>query len=178
MTDNAGNKTGNKAAYLCKVVGVTSANPDGESRQQIIQNIIEKQGRCGQWTGTGKLNVTRYVDIEEGRNEPAIEVLVDGKLIGYVPKARIEDVASNKKTQSGSVLVQLSFVEQYGVYSAKLFTPNKSKPTKKMEVAVNRILRENPHLEPPDKTFDAYRAFLNKYHGGRMDQTFIKVKNV
>ena len=42
--------SGNTAAFLCSVAGVTFDNPNGESRQQIIKDIIEKKGRK-----TGKL---------------------------------------------------------------------------------------------------------------------------
>lgn len=170
--------SGNTAAFLCSVAGVTFDNPNGESRQQIIKDIIEKKGRNDYWTGPGKLHVVRYVNIEEGRDEPAIEVHVDGKLIGYVPKARIDEVSKNPRTQSGSVLVQLSYVRQYGIYSAKLFTPNRSKPTKSMEIAVKRILKNYPNLEPPEYTFDAYRAFLNKKQGGVCEQTRVKVLKI
>ena len=178
MTDNAGNKTGNKAAYLCKVAGVTFDNPDGESRQQIIKDIIEKHGKNNRWTGPGKLVVTKYVNEREERDEPLIEVHVLGKRIGHVPVNLTEEVSKNPRTQSGSVLVQLSYVQQYGVYSAKLFTPNRSTPTKSMEIAVKRILKNYPNLEPPEYTFDAYRAFLNKKQGGVCEQTRVKVLKI
>ena len=174
MTDNAGNK----AAYLCKVAGVTFDNPDGESRQQIIKNIIEKHGKNNKWTGPGKLNVTKYVNEKEGRDKPLLEVFVFGKKIGHVPTNLTEEISKHERTQSGSVLVQLSYVQQYGVYSAILFTPNRNIPTKKMEFAVKKILKESPSMEPPEYTFDAYRKFLNENQGGVYKQTRAKVISI
>lgn len=174
MTDNAGNK----AAFLCKVAGVTFDNPNGESRQQIIKDIIEKHGKNNYWIGPGKLVVTKYVNEREERDEPLIEVHVLGKRIGHVPVNLTEEVSKNERTQSGSVLVHLSYVQQYDVYSAKLFTPNRNAPTKRMEIAVKRILKQSPSIEPPEYTFDAYRKFLNKHQGGVYEQTKAKVRSI
>lgn len=166
----------NMAVFLCKVAGVTFVNDDGESRQSIIKNIIETKGNNNIWSGPGRLNVTTYTS--EGKTEPAIEVHVDGKLIGYIPKVKIQEVAEHKRTQSGSVLVQLSYMPQHDTCSAKVFAPNRISPTKNMEYAVNKILRENPKLKKPEKTFDAYRQFLNDYRGGVVDQTKHKVRTI
>ena len=165
------------AMFLCKVAGVTFSNPDGENRQEIIKAIIEEKGSNNIWTGPGRLNVTTYTD-NEGHTEPAIEVLINNKLIGYIPKIHIEDVANNQRTQSGSVLVQLTYMPQHDTCSAKIFTPNRVLPTKNMVYAVKKILKANPHLEPPENTFDAYRQFLNKHKGGQIAQTKHKVKTI
>ena len=166
----------NMAVFLCKVAGVTFSNPDGESRQEIMKKIIDEKGNNNTWTGPGKLNVTTYTS--DGVTEPAIEILVDNKLIGYVPKVQIQMVADHKRTQSGSVLVQLSYIPQHDTCSAKVFAPNRIAPTKNMEYAVNKILKANPKLEKPDKTFDAYREFLNKYRGGEVNQTKHKIRTI
>lgn len=169
---------GNTAAFLCNVAGVTFENPNGESRQEIIKDIIEKEGHNNYWTGPGKLNVIRYVNVEEDRDEPAIEVRIKGKLIGYIPKNKIEEVSCNNRVQSGTVIVQLSYIRQYDVYNAKLFTPNRAKPTKKMEAAVKKILERRPYLELPDYTFDDYRKFLNNNKGGVSEQIKAKVRSI
>ena len=160
----------NMAAFLCSVAGVTFNNPDGESRQDIIKNIIEKHTTHNYYSGAGKLVATTYHNPETAFNEPAIEVWMEDKLIGYIPKLKIPEVSKHQRTQSGTVIIQLSFVKQHNTYSAKVFTPNKSAPTKKMEYAVNQILKKDPSLEKPEKTFDAYRKFLNDHKGGQFSQ--------
>lgn len=166
----------NMAVFLCKVAGVTFSNDDGESRQAIIKNIIDTKGSNGMWSGPGKLRLISYDN--DGTPEPAIEVFVDNKLIGYVPKVHVQNVADHKKTQSGSVLVQLSYIPQHDTYSAKLFAPNRVLPTKNQEYAVKKILKEDPSLEPPEKTFDAYREFLNKNYGGVVKQMQHKIRTI
>ena len=160
----------NMAAFLCSVAGVTFHNPDGESRQEIIKNIIESHTDHNYYSGSGKLVVTTYHNPETGFDEPAIEVWMEDKLIGYIPKVKIPEVSQHQRTQSGSVIIQLSYIKQYDTYSAKVFTPNRNAPTKKMEYAVEQILQKYPSLEPPEKTFDAYRKFLNDHKGGRINQ--------
>lgn len=168
----------NTAVFLCNVAGVTFENPDGENRQEIIKNLIDTNGTKGYWTGPGKLNVVRYINEEEGRDEPAIEIRIMDKLIGYVPKNLVEKIGSHQKTQSGSVIVQLSYSPHYDVYSAKIFAPNRTKPTPKMVYAVNKILKEKPDLEAPEETFDAYRAFLNEHQGNTIKQTKMQLKQL
>ena len=168
----------NMAAFLCSVAGVTFDNPDGESRQEIIKNIIKKHTDRNYYSGQGRLKLTTWVNHETGFDEPAIEVWMEDKLIGYIPKLKIEEVAKHQRTQSGSVIIQLSYVRQYDTYSAKVFTPNKSKPTKKMEYAVNKILAKRPELDKPEETFDAYRAFLTRYHGGGGRQLSFKLSEI
>lgn len=164
--------------FLCKVAGVTFCNEDGESRQDIIKNIIETKGSNGRWTGPGKLKLTTREEYKTGSPLPVIEVYVDGKLIGIVPKVKTQEVANHKRAQSGSVLVGLSYIPQHDTCSAKVFSPNRKLPTKNMEYAVDKILRENPKLERPEKTFDAYRQFLNDHRGGGVDQMRYKIKTI
>ena len=165
----------NMAAFLCSVAGVTFTNPDGESRQDIIKNIINTHTTHNYYSGHGNLVVTTYHNPETGVDEPAIEVWMEGKLLGYVPKAKIPEVSKHQRTQSGTVIIQLSFIRQYDTYSAKIFTPNRNTPTKKMEYAVEQILKKHPSLDPPEKTFDAYRKFLNDHKGGQVNQLRTKV---
>ena len=54
----------NMASFLCKVAGVTFSNPDGESRQEIIKNIMESHTSRNYYSGEGKLTVSSYLDPE------------------------------------------------------------------------------------------------------------------
>ena len=160
----------NKAKFLCKVAGVTFCNDDGESRQEIIKNIVDNDGDGRRWVGPGKLRLATGVNPQTNEKLAFIEVCVKNKCIGIVPQNKKEEVASNKKTQGFSVLVDLAYYQQYDMYVARLYTPNRTLPTKKMEYAVKRILKMSPSIQPPEKTFDAYREFLNKNQGGVIDQ--------
>jgi hypothetical protein len=160
----------NKAKFLCKVAGVTFCNDDGESRQEIMKNIIDNDGDGERWFGPGKLRLATGVNFQTNEKLAYIEVCVKDKCIGIVPQNKKEEVASNKMTQSYSVLVDLAYYHQHDMYVARLYTPNRTLPTKNMERAVREILRQNPKLERPEKTFDAYRQFLNDYRGGVIDQ--------
>lgn len=160
----------NKAKFLCRVAGVTFCNDDGESRQEIMKNIIDNDGNGERWIGPGKLRLATGVNPQTNEKLSYIEVCVKDKCIGIVPQNKKEEVASNKMTQSYSVLVDLAYYHQHDMCVARLYTPNRTLPTKNMEYAVEKILRQNPTLERPEKTFDAYRQFLNDYRGGVIDQ--------
>ena len=104
-----------------------------------------------------------------------LEVWMEGKHIGNVPTSKTMEVSRHPRTQSGTVIIQLMFIRQHNMYTAKVFTPNRSEPTEKMKNAVNQILEKYPSLEKPEYTFDAYRQFLNEHKGGQVKQLRTKV---
>ena len=161
----------NKSTFLCTVAGVTFDNKDGENRQDIIRDILEKHGKKNSLSVKGKLKAATYPTTDTA----TIEVYVFDKLIGYVPKNKIDTVKRHRHTQSGTVLVRLSYFQRDEIYSAKLYTIVKSEPTEKMKYAVNQILKKYPSLEKPEYTFDAYRQFLNDHKGGQVNQLRYKV---
>lgn len=63
------------------VAGVTFANPDNESRQEILKNL-----------GFGY----HYAILQQTtfENERAVEVWVDSKLIGYIPRKELDNPMS------------------------------------------------------------------------------------
>ena len=75
------------AEFLCKVAGVTFCNEDGESRQEIIKEIIDTYGDGNQWNGPGKLELVTRETPSEYWDDPTIKVLVKGKCIGCVPQS-------------------------------------------------------------------------------------------
>ncbi len=64
-----------------KVAGVTFANPDGTSRQELLASL-------GRGFRTAKLKQTTY------DGERAVEVRINGKFIGYVPKTQLTNPLS------------------------------------------------------------------------------------
>ena len=177
MSDNMNNengttakKRGGNAKYLCKVAGVTYGNADGESRQEIMKTIVDRDGNGTAWAGPGTLRIIKGEDAFPKMSGNVIEVYVKGKLIGFVPNDKKQQVIDNKKTQGYSVIVQLQYLRQHDVYRARLYEPSRVKPTERMKYAVAQVLAANPGLEAPEETFDAYRQFLNKYKGGVLYQ--------
>lgn len=63
-----------------KVVGVTFDNDDGKSRQKILKEANEG------YYHSSALNVTEY----EGK--PAVQVLVDDEVCGYIAKGKVKEV--------------------------------------------------------------------------------------
>lgn len=86
-----------------KIAGVTFENPDGESRQKILKDF-----------GFGY----RYAILKQTtfENERAVEVWVDSKLIGYVPRTQL----SNPLSYEELMLVQIMYFEEKDIYCAEI----------------------------------------------------------
>ena len=110
---------------LSHIAGVTCPNEDGESRQELLKKIFNK--------GVPVL-VTLYRTIfhneETGEDENAIQVIRNGKILGWIPREDIEKcwnlnqmvlvVNYYKNTYSGAlVLSQPPTSRQYGVMKQK-----------------------------------------------------------
>ena len=81
------------------VAGVTFANPDGENRQDILKNIGFGY-RCA------TLVQTTF------QNERAVEVWIDNKLVGYIPRKHLNDQISFSET----LFAQVAFSKEIGNY--------------------------------------------------------------
>ena len=66
-----------------KVAGVTFTNNDGTNRQDIIRNL-------GTGWKTAKLKQTMF------ENERAVEVRINGQLIGFIPKTQLGNPLSHE----------------------------------------------------------------------------------
>lgn len=86
-----------------RVAGVTFPNPDGESRQEILKNI-------GFGFFTANLVQTTF------ENERAVEVWIQGKQVGYVPRADLDNPMSYKQTLKAQIL----FFDAKGIYHVDL----------------------------------------------------------
>ena len=91
---------------IIKVAGVTFSNDDDESRQKILKNI-------GIGSNTADLKQISF------RGERAVEVWIEGKLVGYIPKTELNNTLSYcsklaalvlyfKKGSTGIYYVELS----------------------------------------------------------------------
>ena len=164
-----GKDTSGGAGFLCKVAGVTFDNPDGENRQDVIREIIDRKGDGRIWAGPGKLKKVKGESIDPSWEGRVTEVIVDGKSIGLVPREGKAAVVAYRRAHNCSVVVRLEYYPEHDICTAKLFKPNTGKPTPKMEYAVRKVLEKHPHLDPPEKTFDAYHEFLNDHYSDAAD---------
>lgn len=85
------------------VAGVTFANPDNESRQEILKNL-----------GFGY----HYAILQQTtfENERAVEVWVDSKLIGYIPRKEL----GNPMSYEAILIVQICYNEETDTFYAVL----------------------------------------------------------
>lgn len=81
MTTLTDSERNNIMGNSIKVAGVTFANPDGENRQNILRDF-----------GYGYRYAILKQTVFDG--ERAVEVWVDSKLIGYVPKKELDNPLS------------------------------------------------------------------------------------
>lgn len=144
--------------YLCRIAGVMFENPDGVSREEIIKDIISEVGCYNRCTTPGLL-VTSDLSTNSGQ---AIEVHVNGKLIGYVPADSKTIIYNKGLLEGGSVLVKLRYDSMKNAYSGWLYAPD-TLPTTKMESTVKKIIKANPSLEAPERTFIAHSLFLDEH---------------
>lgn len=81
------------------VAGVTFANPDGEKRQDILKSL-----------GFGY----KYATLVQTtfQNERAVEVWIDAKLVGYIPRKHLNDPIS----YSEMLFAQIAFSNEIGNY--------------------------------------------------------------
>lgn len=86
-----------------KIAGVTFDNPDGENRQDILRNF-----------GFGY----RYAILKQTvfENERAVEVWVDSKLIGYIPRKELDNPLSYRDL----LLAQIMYFEEKDIYCAEV----------------------------------------------------------
>ena len=107
------------------IAGVTFANDNGESRQQLLKAIYN--------TGVPvlvTLNRTLFHNQETGEDENAIQVIRNGKVLGWIPRTDIEKcwnlnqmvLIANyyKNTYSGALMLsQPPTNKQYGAMKQK-----------------------------------------------------------
>ena len=140
--------------HFASVAGVTFNNEDGESRQEILKSFI---GKKRQYIGYCTFHFTTWED------EDAIEVWMNDKMIGYIPRTKINLVETDKRFESGSCLCKIEFYPKANAFVANLYSfSENSAPTKSQEYAVE-ICCKNNNLQPPtEHTFDSYREWLFK----------------
>lgn len=124
-----------------KVAGVTFANEDGESRQEILKDF-----------GFGY----RYAILKQTTfdGERAVEIWVDSKLIGYVPKTQLNNPLSYEEL----MLVQIMYYEEKGIYCAEISAIQRPD---EQDVAIIRAFCTEKGLDIPyiaDKR--VYRMFI------------------
>lgn len=90
------------------VAGVTFANPDGESRQEIIKQILNKQ-----IFHTAILKETTF------ENERAVEVWIENKQIGYIPRKEL----SNAISYFRELTAFLMYSKEHDTYHVTLYAP-------------------------------------------------------
>ena len=89
------------------VAGVTFSNENGESRQKILRDF-------GFGFRYALLRQTTY------EHERAVEVWVDSKMVGYIPKKRLDDPLSYKELLRAQIL----YLEQEDIYYVELTDPD------------------------------------------------------
>ena len=124
------------------VAGVTFVNPDGEERQKILQNF-----------GFGY----RYAILQETtfEGERAVEVWVDSKLIGYIPRKEL----NNPLSRMNLLVAQICYYEEKDIYCATL------SPVEEPSTAACYVMQaycEKNHISPP--TVIDTRAFNLFWH--------------
>ena len=85
------------------VAGVTFTNEDGESRQQILRDL-------GFGFHYALLKQTTY------ENERAVEVWIDSKMVGYVPRKNLDDAMSYAEILRAQIL----YMEQEDILYVEL----------------------------------------------------------
>lgn len=112
-----------RSGYLCKVAGVTFDNSDGENRQEVIKAIIDEKGDGRTWTGQGELKALERASLALNWKKRPVEVRVDGKPVGLVPRESKKTVIEKLKSQDYSVTVKLDHYPEHDIYTAKLYKP-------------------------------------------------------
>ena len=87
-----------------KVAGVTFCNNDGQSRQEILKQI-------GFGWATAYLKQTVY------NGERAVEVWIEEKQIGYIPKTAL----NNKLSYYDSLSALILYFEEKDIYYVELY---------------------------------------------------------
>lgn len=127
-----------------KVAGVTFENPDGESRQKILKGF-----------GFG----FRYAILKQTtfENERAVEIWVDSKLIGYVPRTQLDNPLSYRDI----MLVQILYYEEKGIYCAEI---SELQPPSDAEIRRMVVLCKRCGIVPPPEDVRAYRYFNEMFN--------------
>lgn len=124
------------------VAGVTFANPDDESRQTILRNF-----------GFGY----RYALLQQTifNNERAVEVWIDGKQVGYIPKKELNNPLSYKEL----LIAQITAFKERGktVYCAILSPVQKPSEIEQLDMTRFCNIRNLPVPTVLDKR--AYEMF-------------------
>lgn len=127
-----------------KVAGVTFDNPNGINRQTIIANI-------GKGWRTARLRQTTF----EGNR--AVEVRIDGLLVGYVPRTMLGNPLSNAKELT-------AYVDFYGDKSGKWFITlyERIAPSGKQYAYMKKLCLETKRTMPAydERAYAAYFATI------------------
>lgn len=134
-----------KAAGI-KVAGVTFNNPDGTSRQKILSSFVG-------WR-TAKLHETVFTP-ENGEPERAVEVCINGNLIGYIPRAQLDNPMSYQSELT--VLVSMYKDKYYAVLYPRIVPSSKEYAT--MKRICTQLHRPMPAYDR--RAYMSYWAVLN-----------------
>lgn len=91
---------------VSKIAGVTFRNSNGESRQEILKNL-------GFGWKLADLKQTTF------NGERAVEVWIDGKHVGYIPKTDLNSEFSHYAALDALIL----YYEEKDIYYAELYKP-------------------------------------------------------
>lgn len=147
-----------------KVAGVTFANENGESRQDILAGLAEQ----------GIITVNLEYTSFEG--EPAIKCheKTTGKVIGWIPKKNIEEVTACKIKQFTGFINFFKMKDGVGRYCAELCA--QEKPTAKQYAKMIHLCKEQG-IPMPAYDRRAYRKVFDKYEPKKTKE-FIPVQYV
>lgn len=127
-----------------KIAGVTFDNNNGENRQSILRSL-------GFGFFSASLVQTTFED------ERAVEVWVNGKQIGYIPRAELNNPMSLRR----ELVCQVFFFEEKDIYYAEL---TEFQPVSETEILRMRQFCQLHRTEMPINDFRAYAAFYAKHN--------------
>lgn len=92
-----------KRTHSFNVVGVTFTNDDGESRQNVLKDA------------SGQLFYDSALRISEYNGKPAVQVLIDNKVCGYISKDKVSEVVELMSRSENVKIFIDNFVDEKGI---------------------------------------------------------------
>lgn len=136
---------------MLNAAGVTFSNPDGEKHQDILYKLASKQRFY-----VAELKETTF----DGKR--AVEVWIENKLIGYIPKPYLMCAIS----RFYKLTAMLDCYQEKNIWFVRLSIPQL--PTSEQKAAMQYLCEENAYEAPIDD-IRAYEAF---YHEHGIDDAY------
>ena len=127
-----------------KVAGVTFENKDGSSRQELLKEFDQEEA------------VAVALLEHEHKGKPAFHVLVDGKIIGNIPKDKAPFIVRNRSAIGfDDIEIAIYQEKKSGNYGAAVYIP--------YETDEEWVDEPEERIEPPKKTeSDFYQQTAKK----------------